>query len=238
MNDGVIRFTCGHGCSNQKLLSALVHSTLTQTARVIVKVNRGAGIDWERRLHHPAMPSPVGHSLAALIIYRTTNRFVGCRSWQLISLYVLAANAPDLDFIPGLIVGDLSRFHHGPSHSIGAAVLFGLITAFFVPKPLYGFLVAFSLYFSHVVLDYCIQDPSPPQGVPLLWPISSEYYMAPFAFFPRFDYAPRPGESLVSAVLTFHNLAVMLTEFIIFLPLLYCACRQKIGISLKFIRRF
>ena len=36
-------------------------------------------------------------------------------------------NAPDLDFIPGLILGRPNLYHHGISHSLGAAVIFSCI---------------------------------------------------------------------------------------------------------------
>ena len=94
------------------------------------------------------MPSPVGYSLVGLIIYRVTNRPRGAWPWQRIGLYTLIANAPDLDFLPGLLVGDLSRFHHGPSHSIGFAVLVGVVGCLFISRRLYAFVMGFSLYLS------------------------------------------------------------------------------------------
>jgi inner membrane protein len=82
------------------------------------------------------------------------------------------------------------------------------------------FVMAFCLYLSHVLLDYLIQDPSPPHGVPFFWPFSYEYYMAPFAFFRRFDYASHSVESLLSPMFTLHNLLTVLLEVVLLLPLL------------------
>src|SRR5918996_1228730 len=166
------------------------------------------------------MPSPIGHSLMGYIIHRATARPSSPHNWSAIALYLFAANAPDLDFIPGLFVGQPSRFHHGPSHSIGFAILFAAIASVCFRRKTHAFVMAFSLYLSHVLLDYLIQDPSPPHGVPLFWPFSYEYYMAPFAFFRRFDYASHSVESLLSPMLTLHNLLTVLLEVVLLLPLL------------------
>jgi inner membrane protein len=120
----------------------------------------------------PHMPSPIGHSLMGYTIYRIVNRDVKVQQWRATAVYLFAANAPDLDFLPGLLIGDLGRFHHGPSHSIGFAILFGIGASLFFSRRPYTFLVASSLYFSHVVLDYLVQDLTPPHGVPLLWPLT------------------------------------------------------------------
>jgi inner membrane protein len=165
------------------------------------------------------MPSPVGHSLMGYIIYRATG---GGGESKLTgrALYLFAANAPDLDFLPGLLAGNLSLYHHGPSHSVGFAILFGMIANLFCSRQIYTFLVAFSLYLSHVVLDYLVQDPSAPYGVPVLWPLTGEYYMAPFAFFPRFDYLAGPTGSMLPVIFSFHNLTTIAIEILLLSPLL------------------
>jgi inner membrane protein len=168
------------------------------------------------------MPSPVGHCLAGYIIYRVATKSVGISRWRSIAVYLFAANAPDFDFIPGLLLGDLSRFHHGPSHSIGFSILFGMLASLVFSRRLHAFVTGSSLYLSHVLLDYLVQDPSLPQGVPLLWPLDHEYHMAPFAFFRSFDYLPNSSELrlIMSGFLTIHNLLTLTTEILILSPLL------------------
>lgn len=175
------------------------------------------------------MPSPVGHCLAGYIIYRVTTKSVGISRWRSIAVYLLAANAPDFDFIPGLLAGDLSLFHHGPSHSIGFSILFGVLSSLFFSRRLQAFFAGFSLYLSHVLADYLVQDPSLPQGVPLLWPLDSDYYMAPFAFFRSFDYLTNSSEPrlIMSAFLTSHNLLTVATEVLILSPLLILVALLK-----------
>jgi membrane-bound metal-dependent hydrolase YbcI (DUF457 family) len=168
------------------------------------------------------MPSPVGHCLAGYLIYRLTRNPVKTCGWAPMAAYLFAANAPDLDFVPGLFVGDLSRFHHGPSHSIGFSILFGAFSSLLFARRLRVFLTAFSLYVSHVFLDYLVQDPSFPHGVPLFWPFDGGYYMAPFAFFRSFDYLPNSSEPLliISALLTGRNLLTVIAETLMLSPLL------------------
>jgi inner membrane protein len=181
------------------------------------------------------MPSPIGHSLAGYVIYRAiaVNR-ARSYDWQYIALCILAANAPDLDFIPGLIVGDLGRYHHGPSHSLFFGVVFAIVLSIFCLRRLYIFLIAFTLYSSHLLLDYFVKDPSFPHGVPLFWPFSDEYYMASFAFLRGVKYQPDLTESIQQVLLRGENVITIFTEVLFLLPLLlFILLRDKIGRSSK-----
>lgn len=74
------------------------------------------------------MPSPVGHVLFAFAISGVPkSREVFTRWWPVLALF--AAIAPDLDFLPGMLIGDPNRFHHGPTHSITAAGVFTIVLA-------------------------------------------------------------------------------------------------------------
>src|ERR1051325_2574233 len=115
------------------------------------------------------MPSPVGHSLAGLIAYQIAPEIDGLARRQVIAWYLLAANAPDLDFLPGLMAGDPNRFHHGVSHSSGLALLFAIAVSLLLRlrqrewrwKQFFVFL---GLWLSHLILDYLSEDSSPPYG--------------------------------------------------------------------------
>jgi inner membrane protein len=166
------------------------------------------------------MPSPLGHSLMGYTICRATIKPHVAHDWKLIALCVFAANAPDLDFLPGLFVGDLGRYHHGASHSVIFAVFLGILAGTLFSRRIYAFGMGFSLYLSHVLLDYLVQDPSPPLGIPLFWPVTGEYYMAPFAFYRPFNYPTSFAEPVLSTVFSFHNFLTMMTEILFLLPLL------------------
>jgi membrane-bound metal-dependent hydrolase YbcI (DUF457 family) len=135
------------------------------------------------------MPSPIAHSLIGYFIYRIASRPFREWRWFLIILYLFAAIIPDLGFIPGFIAGNVNLYYHGISHSIGFAVLFAFVfTTFFdliKRSPIWrNFIIFFSLYFSHIILDYLSMDNTAPYREPFFWPLSSEYYIAPFAFSP------------------------------------------------------
>ena len=99
------------------------------------------------------MPSPVGHILFAFAISGVPKpRDVVTQWWPV--LVLLAAIAPDLDFLPGIVIGDPNRFHHGPTHSIAAAVVFTLVIALmFRSLSKTQILVLFLVYAGHVLID-------------------------------------------------------------------------------------
>ncbi len=129
----------------------------------------------------------VGHSLAGLSLYLIFERKLSLlKEWKEVLFFLILANLPDLDFLPGIVSGDLNRYHHGASHSIGFCLLTGVITAgiyklrkntsFINPvrnarKPVrenkisnwvkYGF-ISFCLCFSHILIDLFGQDTCPP----------------------------------------------------------------------------
>ena len=169
------------------------------------------------------MPSPIAHSLMGYIIYRvTTSPFKGQKRY-IILLYLFIANIPDLDFVPGIFVGSLSRYHHGMSHSIGFSLIFAF-GCYIIPGILRQenikrcVAIGFCLYFSHIVLDYLTNAPSNPYGDPVgvqfFWPFSNEYYIAPFAFFQIIHFGDTTGDFLLS-IFSLHNLKAMSIEFII-----------------------
>jgi inner membrane protein len=172
------------------------------------------------------MPTPVGHSLMGYLIYSGTGAEPSYRRWSPLVLYLLGANAADLDFIPGMLVGEPGRYHHGPSHSLGFAILFGLAVSLAILFLRLGdvvrnSIISFSLYFSHVILDYFSTDTSLPYGVPLLWPLSAEYYIAPFAFLPDVQRAPSSGMEFIASVFSLHNLWAVTVESLMFIPLIF-----------------
>jgi membrane-bound metal-dependent hydrolase YbcI (DUF457 family) len=84
--------------------------------------------------------------------------------------------------------------------------------AFKVDKGMQNFMIFFSLYFSHVLLDYFSMDTSVPFGVPLFWPMSDEYYMAAFAFLPDIHRPVSSGMKFITGVLSLHNLSAATVE--------------------------
>jgi hypothetical protein len=44
------------------------------------------------------------------LIYSATEKSPARPGWGILALYLLAANAPDMDFIPGMLIGEPGRY--------------------------------------------------------------------------------------------------------------------------------
>lgn len=131
------------------------------------------------------MPSPVAHFLFGLTTHVAVSPAadIGWRRRTVIT--VAAALAPDLDFVFkafGLAV------HQGASHSVGAALIAGVVVAGTAalarwPRPGALGLAAFLGWISHVFLDLLNLDTHPPIGVLALWPFADGHYKVPWPIF-------------------------------------------------------
>ena len=120
------------------------------------------------------MPSPLVHSFAgaALAPAAATRQ----ARITVIGALIVAANAADFDFIPGLLVGDSGRYHHGPAHSLVAAAVVGLIGAWIgrriqLPSPgRFGVVMALA-FATHLALDMMSIGKEVRHGVPAFYDI-------------------------------------------------------------------
>ena len=176
------------------------------------------------------MATPLGHSLVAGIFYLLRDdprdKVVPC-----LLFFLLFANAPDLDFLPGLLLGEISRFHHGISHSLGFGILFtGIVCGVMVslrwlPKDraFYWFVMGYFLYLSHLLVDSLTLDNGYPYGMPIFWPFSDAYFNVPFYFFPNVLHGP--------GAISWHNLTVAFRETWVFGPaILFLLYARRKGI--------
>ncbi len=169
------------------------------------------------------MPLPVGHSLLGYATYDAVTGEERKTTWRALLLVVVVANLPDLDFLPGFLMGEPNRFHrHYLSHSLGAAIVVGaLLAAFFYrrrnKKFFSCFLLFFAVYFSHVVLDYFGVDRTNPLGVPMFWPLTSSHFMAPIGLFMSVQKSNDSG-SFFQTIFVMHNLLATLWELALLLP--------------------
>lgn len=157
------------------------------------------------------MPTPVGHALTGALLFGALARPEDQRPLPL-AVACATAVAADLDFLPGLLVGDPSRFHQGPSHSLGAALAFGVLVGVLWRRSELGSLgrrlALFTLFYaSHPFLDLFAVDTSPPIGVPLLWPLSETYFHTPVTLFPDVHHGPS-----WAAFVNWHNLRAVILE--------------------------
>lgn len=161
------------------------------------------------------MATPVGHYLLGLSIAQAFARNNRERKWALLLANI--AWFPDLDVLPGLLVGNLGQFHHGATHSLTAAVLFtvaGVLALRWLRKS--GILDLtfpfFLIYGSHLVLDLVTLDTGAPYGIPLFWPWSFQTYESPWLLLPNVQHTAAPLISL-------HNILLAVQEALIFVPL-------------------
>jgi inner membrane protein len=158
------------------------------------------------------MATPLGHSLMGAAI-----GVACCVDGHIrggIVLGAVAAMAADLDFIPGLLLGAHSRFHHAQSHSLAFAILAAGFAALVArdARLRWGLLIGLA-YASHLALDMLTLDDSPPQGIPLFWPWSSTVLQSPVTFLPNVLHGN-------GAALSAHNFGIAAREVLLLGPLL------------------
>lgn len=173
------------------------------------------------------MPSPVGHTLAGLCGFILVSQYVAPRQrLQLLLGSVFIANMPDLDILPGLLLGNPSSFHRQGTHSLTAAAVTEVIVALLAKRwklrRIQWGIWAAGVYTSHIFLDMLLDDPSPPFGVQALWPFLKTYFISPITVFASFDYFD-PAQGMVRTMLSAHNFLTVLQEIVLLLPFVWLA---------------
>ena len=130
------------------------------------------------------MPTSVAHILGGYVALEAGSPPQRRRGILFLFFVVVVSNLPDLDFLPGLLLGNEGLFHRGASHSIVAAIVVagGLGLAFGTRFGGFRTVAGWTLlaYGSHVLLDMVVPDPSGSGGgVVLLWPFLSTEVAAP-----------------------------------------------------------
>jgi len=138
------------------------------------------------------MPSPVAHILGGGVVYLTGTSGKQ-RSRLVLAGTILGSIVPDFDFLPGILIGDPSAFHHGISHSSGFALLFGT-AIFLILRCLHqrdiamrAALMATFAYGFHAVLD-AVSVGEGAKAVPLLWPFSWQEFGINIELFGHFHH--------------------------------------------------
>lgn len=126
------------------------------------------------------MATPLGHALCGIALGEVAagDKPLCSAPWREWLVFAALAQGPDLDFLAGLLVGDFEAFHHGISHSLGAALVVALMAGLWGRTKGVGVryaLLAFLIYFGQVLVDAITIDRSLPYGVPLWWPFYDGY---------------------------------------------------------------
>jgi inner membrane protein len=100
---------------------------------------------------------------------------------------LLMANLPDIDYIPGVLMGQINAFHHWYTHTLGwiaaVAVASWLLWRKSDRVGWSVFAVLFAALASHLVADYFSADGSVPYGIMALWPFTDRFYISPESVF-------------------------------------------------------
>jgi membrane-bound metal-dependent hydrolase YbcI (DUF457 family) len=178
------------------------------------------------------MPLPVAHSLMGYAIAEATNVRLSEKKWINVSIFVALANLPDIDYLPGFLLGQPNRFHHLWVHSLGFALLIGLLGSLVLwqrhrKRVLQEIktgqiwpacLVISAAVFSHCVLDLLTEDTSLPYGMLLLWPFEWSFYDVSWSLFPS-THKSNESETFLASVLHWYNIKLALREFLIMAPI-------------------
>lgn len=164
------------------------------------------------------MATSIGHALLGLTVASTVCRGRVQDRWVWYALAVFAANAPDLDHLPGMLMDEPARFHRLATHSLLGLIVFAAIVFVAARKltrqPLRAAVVAALAYASHLVLDM--------PWIPWLWPLSPEF--VPIAWAPiAADIHTTPGAdaaTLIGELLSRRNLLEIPRELAAYMPLL------------------
>lgn len=141
-----------------------------------------------------------GAAAGALVSGRTAPRAL--------ILFALAGAIPDVDLAFGM--------HSGPTHSLTAAALAGVV-AWTITRHA-GFAAAIAAaYATHTLLDWLSTDTSPPIGIMALWPFTRDYYESSAHLFLAISRRYWLVESWLG------NLRAVIREVLILVPLLWIA---------------
>jgi len=173
------------------------------------------------------MPTPIGHTLLGMVMLKP---FIGIRPeipvWRIYALIILGANFPDFDFFPGLLVGDINRYHQGISHSFTFALCFGLLSSiwyrWFGVSRIRLIIIASLACCSHLFMDYFGYDAREPFGMPLLWPFVEGHWSSSISLFSGVRHGV-PGDDFVTfllAVFSVENLFAVGKEVLSITPFL------------------
>jgi membrane-bound metal-dependent hydrolase YbcI (DUF457 family) len=128
-----------------------------------------------------AMPSPIGHGLAAIAVGLGVAGPApdAAAAWRRIAILAAIGMAPDLD----LLIGRHSR----ETHSLGAAAIVASLAAALrwpvATSRLRIWCTVALAWLSHPLLDALALDTSPPLGVMALWPFTRTHYQTGLSLF-------------------------------------------------------
>jgi inner membrane protein len=190
------------------------------------------------------MATPIGHSLAGYAVYCLAARAKDADRVHLIGLCIVLSIAPDLDFLPGILLGKPATYHQGITHSLGFALMISLTLAAIYRLRGWAlstiFKLSFFSYVSHLGLDFFGFDGRPPYGIPLFWPLSMEYFISPVPLLLGVHHVPSASASILEwfeGIFHLYNVGAIMLEMVFVAPFvwgarMYCVrCPKPVGVE-------
>jgi membrane-bound metal-dependent hydrolase YbcI (DUF457 family) len=165
----------------------------------------------------------LAHATGGYLVYEAA-RPSGPHRPGLLAAAVVLGNAPDFDFLPGVLIGHPGAFHRGVTHTLAAVLVVAALTWLVAwlrgNTTLAHRAAAFTgaAYGSHLLLDFLTVDVVPPHGARFLWPLSSAYYLSPMTLLHEIIIDPSGRAAFFGSIFTVHTARVWLSE----LGLLVC----------------
>jgi len=131
---------------------------------------------------------------------------------------VLMANFPDIDYIPGVLMGQINAFHHWYTHTLGWIAAVAVASWWLWRKtdrvrwPV--FVVLFTAMATHLLSDLLSGDGNAPYGIMALWPFTDSFYISSTSVF----WSLRKGTW--NDVFQWYNVRAALYEAAVLLPVL------------------
>lgn len=166
------------------------------------------------------MALPIAHAAAGYLIHRVDRRRSSFDGWQRALAFMAIANLPDADFLVGFVLGQPGTFHRGVSHTLLAALVFGVLAGAALARRTRerwwaaGAMLA-AVYASHLLLDALTIDERGPAGAQFFWPLSDAYFIFPHTVFREIiiDGGSRGG--FVASILRWPTVGVLAREAVL-----------------------
>ncbi|MFH1860498.1 MAG: metal-dependent hydrolase [bacterium] len=158
------------------------------------------------------MPTPLGHTLTAAIIYTISRQRCYlrkqkqcCQGWKYLLFCIILASLPDIDFFSltnsplfhegsGFFLPEIRlswENHHGPTHSLGFVILImlivGVVAKIFRRNWKQWSFISGICVISHILMDILITK----KGLMLFYPLSTHRIILATGF--PFGYSPEMG---------------------------------------------
>lgn len=170
------------------------------------------------------MPLPIAHSTAGVSVYLLFRKESHGKSHKeellLLVLCLTCSNLPDLDIVPGILIGQPAIFHPSFSHSILACFGMAIVTYLLVNNKLEDisrkivFICCITSIFSHLVLDYFSSIPPGHRGLLLLWPFDLRNYISNFPLFHNVHQVDGSTYVFLLSLFNIKNFLAIIIEFL------------------------